>query len=469
MASATAVTPRVRVVVAKDGMTASIVLRRSSPDEPALSTDEILDELGSAGVVFGINQDAVEALVKSEKYNEPIQVASGTPPGRGTASIFTYHFQTKFEHKPHEDDHGHVDYRDLSFLQNIEEGGVLITKTPATQGVNGMSVSGKELAGTIGRDLPFEAGNNVRVAPDGLQLVAATGGMIQYSGGKVSVQHCLTIPGAVDHTVGNLNCKGSIKIGGDVKAGFKIHTDGDVEVGGTVEETTIIAGGSIFIRGGFFGQGEGLLRAGADIVLKFAENQRLEAGRSIFVTDELIGCKVSAKESLIIKGKKGRIQGGDVFAGKEIRVPFLGAEVGTRTLVTVGSDPKVMGRIAEINAEVKRLTEDGERVKEGLIALFKLDLAKKLPEEKRPVLESLKAFRDSLPANLAQLEQEKAALLESLKQINDCVIICERNCYPGVRVGIGNAYRDISDAVVAVKYTLSGHVVTASEWKPDGK
>ncbi len=469
MATATAAIPIIRVVVAKDNMSASVVLRKPTADEPSINTERIIEELKAAGVVFGIDEDAISNAIKAEQYNEPLIVASGITPGRGTASTFTYHFHTRFEHKPHEDADGHIDYRDLSFMQNIEEGGLLVTKTPATQGKTGMSVLGKEMLGSIGRDMAFEVGSNVRISEDGLQLFAAAGGMIQYVGGKVSVQSCLTIAGSVDHTVGNLQCKGSIKIAGDVKAGFKIHTDGDVEIGGSVEEATVIAGGSIQIKGGFFGHGEGLLRAGGDITVKFAEGQRLEAGRSVFAMEELIACTVHAKETVVMRGKKGRIVGGEIHADKEIRATYLGRELGTRTVLAVGYDAKVMRRVAEINAEIKRLTEDGERVKEGLIALIKLDLSKKLPEEKRPTLDSLKVFRENLPAALAQLEAEKTTLLESTRQLQECVIICEKAIFPGVRVGIGNSYRDITDAVTGVKYTLAGNTVTASEWKPDGK
>lgn len=469
MATATATIPIIRVVVAKDNMSASVVLRKPTADEPSINTERIIEELRAAGVVFGIDEDAISSAIKAEQYNEPLKVASGILPGRGAASTFAYHFHTRFEHKPHEDPDGHIDYRDLSFMQNIEEGGLLVTKTPATQGKTGMSVLGKEMLGSVGRDMAFEVGNNVRISEDGLQLFAATGGMIQYTGGKVSVQSCLTIPGSVDHTVGNLECKGSIKIAGDVKAGFKIHTDGDVEIGGSVEEAIVIAGGSIQVKGGFFGHGEGLLRAGGDITLKFAEGQCLKAGRSVFVMEELIACTVHAKESVVMRGKKGRIIGGEIHAGKEIRAPFLGRELGTRTNLTVGFDAKVMGRVAEINAEMKRLAEDGERVREGLVALIKLDLSKKLPEEKRATLDSLKAFRDSLPEALAQLEAEKTTLLKSIKQLQECVIICEKTNFPGVRIAIGNSYREITDAVDSVKYSLAGNSVTASEWKPEGK
>jgi hypothetical protein len=39
----------------------------------------------------------------------------------------------------------------------------------------------------------------------------------------------------------------------------------------------------VLVRGGFFGSGKGIIVAGGDVTVKYAENQKIRAGGTIYV------------------------------------------------------------------------------------------------------------------------------------------------------------------------------------------
>ncbi|MBU0983332.1 MAG: FapA family protein, partial [candidate division Zixibacteria bacterium] len=334
----TSTRPRITITVSKDAMSASLLLRTPSESEDDVTVAEILEELANAGVQFGVDEGAISKAVSELIFNTPITVASGLKPEKGVNSSFVYSFNTDADHRPKEDEDGNIDYKAINFIQNVEKGSVLVTKVPPTPGRTGMTVLGKELAGIDGRDLPFKNGANTKVSDDGTTLLATASGAVQYSYGTVAVKDVLTISGDVDHSVGNIDCLGSVKVTGSIMAGFTVRVDGDLEVNGNIQDCNIEVGGSIYVKGGFFGEGKGMMMAGGDITVKFAEGQRMIAGHDVNIGGEIINCQVLAKEHVTIKGKRGKIVGGEVKAGKKIRAAILGSDAGTPTHLTVGYD-----------------------------------------------------------------------------------------------------------------------------------
>jgi len=458
---------RVAVTVSKDFMAASILLRAPQDGDGAITVEEVMQELAQADVVFGIDEDAVTAAVTNCEYNAPIKVAGGRKPERGADSSFIYHFDTSQELKPKEDEDGHIDYRDISFIQNTEKGAVLATKVPPTPGKPGMTVKGKEIQGPDGRNIPFNNGVNTEISNDGLSLVATVAGAIQFQFGKVSVMDVIVIKGDVDHTVGNLDCRGSVRVTGGIKAGFKLVIDGDLEVNGNVEDADIHVKGNIMVKGGCFGDREGIMEAGGDITVKFAEGQRLIAGREILVGGEIINCRVEAGDKVMVKGRRGKIIGGRVRARREIRASVLGSEAGTATELQVAYDPELMRQYHEVVKEKQRIQEDGERVKEALYVLYRFQMEGNLPPEKQAALDKLELFQKELPQNLASLDKQKAEIEKSLAEYQEATIICEGILYPGVKASFGIIYREIVEERERCKLGLEGGKVLISEFRGD--
>jgi len=455
---------RVAVTVSKDFMTASILLRTPQENDGPLTFEEVIDELKENEVIFGIDQEAIRNAVNDGTYNAPLRVAVGRMSERGANSSFVYNFDTSQELRPKEGEDGLIDYKDISFIQNTEKGAVLATKVPPTLGQPGMNVKGKEIKATDGRDLPFNNGINTEVSEDGLSLLATAAGAIQFQHGKISVLDVIVIKGDVDHTVGNLDCRGSLKVTGGIKAGFKLKIDGDLEVNGNVEDAEIRVKGNIMIKGGFFGERGGLMEAGGDITVKYAEGQRLVSGNEIQIGGEIINCRVEAGQRVTVKGRRGKIIGGSVRARREIRAAVLGSEAGTLTELQVAYDPELMARYYEVAKEIQRIHDDTTRVKEALYVLYRLQMENKLPPDKKTALAKLEQFQKEAPDNLQMLDQQKAAIEAELQKHQEAVIICEDTMYPGVKACFGIVYREIVEEAHRCKLNMDAGRVLITDY-----
>ena len=450
---------RIKIIVSKDAMSASLLLRKPAPDEPAITELEIIEALKLDGVEYGMDSATIRAVLNEQRFNVPVKVADGLLPEKGQNAIFTCHFNTTEQHQPRVDEHGNIDYKEISFIQNCEAGRVLITKTPPTHGKPGKNINGREIAGPMGRDASFNHGANTRVSEDGLSVVASASGVIQYSNGKVSIVDVVSIGGDVDFGVGTIDCRGSVRVKGDIKTGFELTVDGDLEVGGNVEDATLRVKGNIFVKGGFFGEGQGVMNAGGDIVLKYAEGQRIISGGSVTAGGEIIKCLVTAKEKVTVKGKRGKIVGGETRAGKEIRAAILGSPAGTPTILVVGYNADIFSRYFRAIQEAARITQDGERIKGALATLIRLEAVNRLVPEKREVMAKLQLFLDELPSALAHLEQERQEAEVKLKELSDGRIHADEIIFPGVRATFGLVYKDFIQEEGRGTYLLDGNTV----------
>jgi len=444
-------------------MAASLILRAPKEGDDPLTAEMITSSLKEEGVLFGIDGAAIEAAINDKRFNEPIKVASGEKPQRGASASFVFHFDTTEDHRPKEGEDGHLDYKDISFIQNVEKGTVLATKVPPAAGRPGQTVLGKETKGPDGRDLPFKCGANCEVSEDGLKLVATANGAIQFKHGKVSINDVLVIPGHLDHSVGNIECLGSVRINGDVKAGYEIKVDGDLEVGGNFEESKADVGGSICVKGGCFGEGNGYLKAGHDIMVKFAEGHKIIAGNEVVVGGEIVNCSVLAGTAVHVKSGKGKIVGGDVSAKKVISAAVIGSDAGTATNVLVAFDHELMAKLHEVQTEIKRVKDDGKRVKEGLYALYRLQMDGTLTPDKQAVMDKLEKFQTDLPKNIEELGQQKKKLEDSLSENKDAAILVYDTLHPGVKASFGIIYREFIEPVSKCRLSLDGNRVMVSD------
>jgi uncharacterized protein len=456
---------RVKVNVAKDGMTAMMVVHPPQPGEPAVTREDISAELERSGIVLGVLDKAIESCLTDKVFNTPIVVAKGQPPVKGENSSFSWNFDTLNNHSPKEDKEGRIDYKDINFIQNAQEGMILGTRTPAGQGEPGHTVTGKDVPAVVGRDVPFRSGANTKTSDDGNSLLAAANGVIVFRDGEVSVRDVMNIATDVDFNVGNLDCRGSLKIAGDIKAGFSVNVDGDLEVNGSVEDCTITAKGNIMVKGGFFGNGTGVMHADGNVTVKFVEGQKITAGGDVFVGGEMVNCSVTAVGNVCVKGKRGKIVGGDVRAGKEIRACVLGSDAGTRTCLHVAFNAELMRRYYEAGKEIQRLNADFARVKEALYGLYRLQMDGKLTPEKKAALEKLESFKKELPTNLETLQKTRSEIEEQLKQYRDARIVAEEMAYPGVQAHFGLVYREILEEAQHCQLTMEGTQVLMSDFK----
>jgi hypothetical protein len=450
---------RVRVMVAPDKLTAKVVLARPEAKEPGYTREEIVEALKAARVSFGIDEEAVGAAIEGGVWDEPIVVAQGTPFKKGADTQFEYLFETDPTHGPTEGEDGRIDYRQVTLIQNVAKGDVLARRTPPTDGEDGMGVNGEILKAPRGRDLEFKYGDNTMVSEDGLELLAKLDGTVVMTHGKVSVKDVMSVDSDLDFNVGNIETAGSIRISGNVKTGFAIKAQGNIEIGGNVEDATVEAGGSVLVKGGFFGSGDGIIKSQGDVVIKYAESQRIVCGGRVTVGGELLNCRVIARDKVLVKGKKGKIVGGEVTAGKEVRCAVIGSEAATPTKVKIALDEELMRQYDEVRQESERLEADSKRVKQRLYELYKIQMSGKLPSQAEEALKKLEEFQRNVPQALEALKKKKLELDKKLEKFKDACVIIDEKIFPGVQVYFGIVYREMAEEKERCKLVLDGNQV----------
>lgn len=410
--------------------------------------DELTAMLVKAGVVFGVKQDVLQNLTQSVTFNRKIEVARGKNPDKGIDAGFELLFDTSTRKAPAVGADGHIDYKNLNLIVNARVGQPLARKKPAALGGPGFTVTGEELPGQMGKDHALPKGKNTDVSPDDPDLLIATeNGSAQFVNNIVVVEKDYKILKDIDIATGNIKFVGNLYITGAVKAGFSVMAEGNIFISKNVEDAEISAGGSVNIEGGFVSSGNGFIRANQDINVKFIENGTVEAGHDINIGGQTINSNISAGNAIILKGKKAIILGGQTSAFNLIDTDSIGSDMGTKTLVRVGYSPELLRQFQQIEAEIKRLKNDTERIKQALYSLVRLEMDSKLSPDQKEMVFKLKSCRDAIPDQIKQLEQQKAEMLKKLEENRGAKIVVRGIAYRGSVLQIGLLKKELNQDI----------------------
>ncbi|GAB1457280.1 hypothetical protein MASR2M48_25880 [Spirochaetota bacterium] len=211
------------------GSEARVVLTPPQPGGSDLSKDVILAYLRNNKVVFGVIEDAMQALEDSPRYKEQVVVAQGQKPVNGEDARIQFLFETDRSKLNLEEKNGKADGKELHLVQNVVEGQALAKKIKAQQGVPGRTVTGKMLPSKNGKDIPLPLGKNVHVSEDGLTIIADVNGEATFINNKINVETVYTINGDVDLKSGNQFFLGTIVVMGNVRMVSPQEATGNIE------------------------------------------------------------------------------------------------------------------------------------------------------------------------------------------------------------------------------------------------
>ena len=273
--------------------------------------EDVLSKIESYGVNTGINHENIKAMCESDSPRLNIVIAMAIPSQEGEKARIIPYFDINERRKAMKKENGSVDFHELGDISSTTKGQELYRKVPPTNGSPGKDVLGNELPGLPGKDLKIVLGRGTEFDESDPNLVRASkDGEILVSGGVVQISDIHEIVGDIDFSTGNIKFNGSVKINGTVKSGFKVEADGDIEIKGNVEDAEVTGGNDIIVIGGFIGNGEGLIHAKRDVIIKFVENQHIKADRDILINGPSYHSNLQAGRSIISQGGKSVIVGG---------------------------------------------------------------------------------------------------------------------------------------------------------------
>lgn len=426
---------------------------------------QALTALGKVGVIFGIDPQAVEDLVRQaalsqmEGGGKTAVVAQGKPATRGQDAVITYHELLQMPSGyPQQKSDGSVDHFQLNLVRNVTAGTALATRQPATRGVPGTNVLGAPVPCMDGKEQPLRAGKGCRVVEDGLSVVAETEGhaVLGYDG-RVTVSPIFEIRGDVDTSTGNIDFLGSVVIMGSVHQGFAVRAGQNVDIHGGIDGGTVEAGGDVIVRYGIQGGSRGRVVAGGRVQCRFIENADVRCHRDLSVGDGILHSKIRCGGKVTITGRRGTIIGGQVKAKDEVSSRVLGSSLLTTTDIEVGVAPETRDELEVVRRSLTE-AEAGLRKSQQAVSLLR-DLEARNPAEfspeKRAML--LKALRSQyhFQAQRDQLASRKAVLEEELHITMQGRVRAYDTVYPGVKIIIGKETYIVVDAIQHVCFYLS--------------
>ncbi|PIE54289.1 MAG: polymerase [Dethiosulfovibrio peptidovorans] len=391
--------------------------------------------LRAKNVVYGVDEDALKKLLEHRIANEWLEVARGVSAVNGQNGEINYEVELGSNRPLSQDGEGKVDLKELSSITIVEKGQMLATRTPATEGRDGIDIYGKTLKAKSGKDRKLPAGKGTVSSEDGMTLYAEHDGHLVLRGNLLEVLAVYTVSGDVDYSVGNIHFIGAVEIQGAVRDGFEVRTSGDIVVGGVVEGAVIETETNLNVKVGITASGKGAIRAGGGITAGYVDKAIIHAGEDVRVKDAIMHSHVSAGKSILlgVQGGKGQIVGGQIQSGLSVRCVTLGSSMGTRTEVHVGVPPQLAERRSELTSWLNENKSKLQQIDSNVEFLKKLEQAGKIDVEKRTILLKLTKGGFQIRSAIEQYTRELEDIESKLEESRSNSRVHVRDiCYPGV-------------------------------------
>ncbi len=448
--------PEVQVRVDRDRMTATLEISRPKGSRP-LTIGEVLEKIHSAGVVQGIDVDAVQRAF--DRPGTPVTCARGDAAANGLDAVIKYTYDANLKGRPVELEDGRVDFKDLNLFTVVAENEILAEKIPPTQGTPGVDVLGQPIFPKPGKDMPLPLGKNVYAV--GNEVRAGISGQLQLQNNKMHVLPVIEIKGDVDLSTGNVEFVGNVMVRGNVQSGFTVKADGNVEINGSVSGGSV-EGNNVVIRMGIQGAQRGYVRARENVTTKFIENATVSAGGDVMVNDVILHSHVSAGKRVIVEGRRGFIAGGHVLAAEEIRAKTVGTHLAVATDLEVGVNPAIRAEYNDLRKEIKQNEVALDQAQKALNVLRNIDQSS-LPPEKRELMLKLTKAQFNLAGQVEAMRRRITEIELLFEEMRYGRIRVSEIVYPGVKIVIGQLVKPIRETMKYVSfYSEEGEIKTGS-------
>ncbi len=429
------------VEVSNDDMEAYLEVRPPRAGGADLSSSTLLAFLKNNHILYGVIEEALIAFEENPQYGKPYLIAKGSLPKNGANASLQYLFDHDNSHtRVKQNADGSVDFKELDIIKSVVKGQPLAQKIPPTKGESGWTVFNEELPAIDGEDLILDLGENVTLAKNGRTIIATANGQALYVQGKIFVEGVLVISGDVNANTGNIKSLGSVVINGNVEDGFKVSSQGSIEVNGYVGKAMLQSGLDIVVKKGINGDERETSRiiAGKTLWASFINNARIDAGKHVIVSDGIVNADIHAQGRVLCKGKRARIVGGTVQATSEINAASFGSEGGVETILQVGYDPRLKEEVDKLHVRLEDLKEELSEAEYGITLLLKQKKrTRKLSKEKEAEFLALRKKRNELNEEELRAKEElmnKEQFMNSLVKYGN--ISASQSVHTGVQVRI---------------------------------
>jgi hypothetical protein len=408
----------------------------------SLSVGAVRDVLNEQGIKFGIDENRIAEVIgdaeASKRGQKDICIASGRPSIACTDGTIEYLFSTdcqEADFKILAD--GRIDYHHSQNIMMAKKDQMLARLIGPKPGRTGMNVLGEKLPAPNGTPAALIAGEGVRSEKDGTGFYAETNGSIILNGSVIAVVNTYVVNGDVDYSTGNIQFNGNVVINGNVPDGFEVKAEGDIIVAKIVESARLEAGRDIVIKGGVQGKGKGLISAGRDIKVGYAQNAQLEAQGNIYIGNSAINSSIFTSKNLVMLERHGSIIGGEVSAQRGIDVRVLGSENGVKTFIEAGTNYLVMRRISELDVAIEFCGRNILKIDDGLKTFSnRLKSGQPMSDATKLVVAKTLEKKKDLEQRRTVMLAKRTDLFTASRERDICFVKVKQICFPDVTIKI---------------------------------
>lgn len=447
------------VHISADGLEARIVI----PDGVA-EADVRLDSLEA--ILLGADvqmsaevRDRLESLIETWSSSPGMVdavVAEGVPAEDGIDGAIELNEDLAVDLPAEPGSEDNVDFYDRASFRQVEADQQIGRVIECTEGVDGCTVRGENIAARPGRRCRTEIDSSIRVTGD--ELFATMSGVLMVQPECLSISNLLEVEDCVDFSTGNINFDGAVSVRNGVRDRFVVNATGDVSVGGLIEGSTIIVGGSLHCECGMAAKERGQMLVDGDCAIGYMNNVRGRIRGNLAVRRELMECELVVGGDVVAPG--AALVGGHAVVTGSVELGTLGSEGGTPTMLTLGEVPMVARRLHQldvIEADCHSTLADSEAKIESI-----RDAKANLTLAEREKLTECEFLITESRSRLDAIEQKRDELIGELRTLRRVELVVHREIHEKVTIRIaGRPYliTEQIDGPVSLRLDRSGSPV----------
>lgn len=432
-----------------DNLEAYIDYLASNEEEVFVTKENITEHLVLKGILYGIEEDALQSLVDDfPKCSFPFKIAEGKPPVAGKDGYLKPLVIP--DETPWLQDEGPANLRNVISIPSVEQNQCIAEIIPPTPGDDGVDVFGNPIPAKMGKEFSLKKGTNVEVREN--EIIAAIDGKVAYSDNSVAVLPVFEVRGDLDMKTGNIDFIGHVVINGQVPPGYTIKAGGDIRVNGLVEASNLEAGGSIFIAGGVLGANGGVIRAEENVIASYLNQATVTAGGDIQVHNSILHSQCSAGGK--IECIKGQVMGGKLAANREILLKNAGNSTNVLTELEIVIPSELYEEESQINRQMEGNVESLEKLKMISMLMSEKDSLGMLSPPEKVLYERQKKTQEELRVSQLQLESRLIELTEEIMERETAHITISGEIHPNVQFAFGKYIRRNNHELKAVKAVI---------------
>ncbi len=316
----------ISVHVSSDEMSALLSISARADEFPSLETISVV--IKAAGIIEGVDTFALRSIAEKKDPVHEFVIARGFEALPCEADKIIWSIEISDKNHPKIKTDGNADFKQLHHYQKVSAGEKILHVLPGYAEKNGMTVTGKSVAGETNYErIKVPVGKNTKLADDGLTLYAAIDGVAMIKDGEVVIDNIYHIHGDVDFSTGNVKYHGTVMIDGDVRSGFRVEATDSIYIHGSVEAAEIYSkNGSVIIKNGVLGRNRARILAGDDLNCRFIQDATASVKNNVVIKNYAINSNITSGGKILLIENEGLIRGGKTVAEKGIDLLVAGSE-----------------------------------------------------------------------------------------------------------------------------------------------